>query len=140
MKTFVDNHGNMRIDIGDNSDPKYQSPLVNDLIRKTWTDLMKAMDRNMDLAGVASEEDRELEVFLKNSLMVTTSTSLMGQCISFLIYTHSNGHIEADDLPPKDYAERVAKHLSMVGEIMMKGHKIDHDKKLKAHASKLTGC
>lgn len=116
-----DNRGNIKMDMGDTSDPKFQGPLTTDLIKKTWDDLMVAMDRNMKLAGDATD-DFELEVFIKNSIMVSTSTNLVGQAVGFMIHSQSQGQMDADDLTTDVYMTRVIEHLSMVAQVLMKGH------------------
>jgi hypothetical protein len=127
-----DKKGDLSMDMGDLSDPKYKNPITKDLIKKTWYDLQRALDRNMVLAKDASEDDIELELFIKNSIIVSTSTNAVAQCVNFMIYSQSNGHLDPEDMPTDKYMERVIEHLSMVAQVMMKGHIGDKIKKKKS--------
>jgi hypothetical protein len=96
--------------------------LVKDLCKKANDDAFMVIDRNMDLAAVAADDDIELEGFIKNSILASVATNIVGASLDFLYSSHDNPGGKVEELNIDQFKDLLAQHLARVGRVLIEGH------------------
>lgn len=89
--------------------------LLFDLIKKATADVKNTLDRNIALVPA---EDDELRAYIICSILASVATSCVSYYVDFL--NDISGYPE--NIPPKQFQERLQNSLVSIGRVILEGH------------------